>query len=207
MFLSTSSIQDDLEKVTRKSLIPFLHAGAEIALQEVFGRGNYVAIRPAFFATNAKLWYAKNIREDNVARLFHPDLTFDNITPGDIGNVSGALLGGTVKAAEKDFVRLCGPELLSQREMMRIIGEVLGKKIEVIPTDKEGITKHFLDAGLPAKPVEGLVDSLDERWNGGPDPTYNGEQYEEAMANVKKYGGEEPTKFVDWVKANKEIFL
>lgn len=207
VFLSSTSIQEDIREVTKKNIIGFMHAQAEIALEEVFGKGGYVAVRPAFFATNAAGWYAKGIKEEGVAKLFYPELTYDNITPEDIGKVAGKLVAAGPKSTEGvNFIRLCGPELLSQRDMIRIIGTVLRKEIKVVEIGKEECLKVFGDNGMPEFFAQTLVDLFVGRFEAGGIKMYEGEQYKKAMANVKKYSGEEPMKYVEWVKAHKEIF-
>lgn len=209
VFLSSSSIQDDVRAVSQQgNIIAFMHAQAEIALEEVFGKGGYVAVRPGLFASNVKGFYAKGIKEESTTRIFRPELKFDNITSEDMGKVAGKLVAGGPKSAEgRAFISLCGPELLSQREMMGVIGSVLGKEIKVVEVGLEDGVKVLTENGLPEFVARTLANEFEVMHQDGGSKIYQGEEYKRSLINVEKYGGEKPMKFEEWVKAHKEIFV
>ena len=90
VFLSSFSIQGPIREVPEKDAIPWVHARVEVNLENVFGQGNYVAVRPGSFASN-NLQYLEGIKKGEVS-VWKPDATVDCITPEDIGQVAGTVL-------------------------------------------------------------------------------------------------------------------
>jgi len=169
-----------------------------------------VAVRPAFFASNA-MWWKRMIREGEV-KLVYPEAKLDWISPGDIGRVSAALLAGGSRAVdgadERNFVRLCGPELVSQRDAVGIIGKVIGENIKVTQLDEhEAVEVYEKDFGMPGPIGQHLINVLKRRAGvGGSDDAFEGPAYEEAVSNVPKYAGRQPTRFEEWVEENRQEF-
>ena len=93
-------------------------------------------IRPGMFASNALFWWASAIRADGVVRWPYGAAETAPVDERDVAAVAARTLyedghGGG------DYV-LTGPESLSQEEQVRIIGDVLGRRItfaELSPDD------------------------------------------------------------------------
>src|SRR3954469_2005629 len=85
-------------------------------------------IRPGMFASNALLWWATAIRANGVVRWPYGDAETAPVDDRDVAAVAARTLyqDGHVGG---DYV-LTGPESLSQAEQVRIIGDVLGRRIE-----------------------------------------------------------------------------
>jgi hypothetical protein len=100
---------------------------------------------------------------------------------------------------------LYGPQILSQKQGLEIIGEVLGKKIKVTGIDaEEALAQHLAKVAL--KPMaEYLIREL-----GDTDPELEDgswlANYKEGIENVKKYTGKPATGLRVWVEANSELF-
>ena len=210
VLLSSAGIYGHPSSVTSDSPVFFGPAQAEIGLEETFGKGGYVAVRPASFASNS-LWWREGIHAGEV-RLPYPQATNDFISPKDIGRVSGAVLakgpsviGGL--AGKHNDIRLYGPKLFSQGDAAVIIGKAIGKEVKVTTISEEeyveGLTKVMSEA-LAWNVVTGF------RVRAGleaDDGAYAEPLFSEASGNVEKYGGKPSTQFEEWVEENKSLFV
>ena len=185
--------------VKPSEIIPYMHAQAELSLGEVFGEGNYVAIRPGSFATNS-LRYKGGIAAGEV-KLLGPGFPADGITPNDMGEVSGTILALGPKDGQH-IVYLYGPDMLTQGSTAQIAGRVLGKDVKLTSQEPEEALEQMTRM-FGSKPLaEYLVRMSTERnYDGAKFP-----HYEEGVSNVQRYTGRPATKFEDWVKANKNLF-
>lgn len=62
VFLSSTGNQGDIRSIPPSEIIAWTHTQVKIKLEEIFGRGSFVTVRPALFASNAmwwKRWFAK----------------------------------------------------------------------------------------------------------------------------------------------------
>lgn len=188
--------------VQPSEFIPYSHARLEVTLDEVYGPDGYVAVRPGAFATNL-LRQKEGIRTGEV-KMYGSGFKIDCITPVDMGGVIGTILAkGPQDGQRKVFVY--GPQILSQKQALEIIGEVLGKEIKVSGISAEEATAQYLAKGAPKPMAEYMIRAL-----GDTDPELEDgswlAHYKEGMENVKKYTGKPATGFREWVEANSELF-
>lgn len=202
VFLSSFAVQGDLRSIQPTDVVAFLHGQVEINLGEIFGAEGYVALRPAFFNTNAMMW-ARMLREGEV-KVAYPESRFDWISPTDIGRVGGRLLvqgsEATAGEEERNFVTLCGPKLVSQVDALGIFGRVIGKDVKITEVNAEEGVRILIENGLPEFAAGPLVKSLG---NGG--KQYGDDRYTKGSENLAKYAGW-VTSLEDWAAANKEMF-
>jgi uncharacterized protein YbjT (DUF2867 family) len=209
VFLSSISVQGDIRKVSTAEYIPYAHAQVEVNLDEVFGSDCYAAIRPGFFDSNA-LWWRGMIQEGDV-KMAYPDAELDWISPDDIGKVAGTVLvkgiQATEGAEERTIIPLCGPKLVSQRDAVKIFGDVLGKKITVTEVDEKQGLEVMLENGVPEFAAGPIIESLRPKANGKDvfDP-FHGEGHTKAVENLHKYAWA-VSSLEEWAKANRHIFL
>ena len=85
-------------------------------------------IRPGMFASNALFWWASTIRADGVVRWPYGAAETAPVDDRDVAAVAARTLYQEGHAGG-DYV-LTGPESLSQSEQVRIIGDVLGRRIK-----------------------------------------------------------------------------
>src|SRR5207237_3250513 len=85
-------------------------------------------IRPGMFASNALFWWAPAISAGNLVRWPYGAAETAPIDDRDVAAVAARTLYEDGHAGG-DYV-LTGPESLSQAEQVRIIGDVLGHRIE-----------------------------------------------------------------------------
>ncbi|GFF57728.1 hypothetical protein IFM61392_07788 [Aspergillus lentulus] len=207
VLLSTISISlhGDAADVPPSDFIAFTHAQVEVNLRNVFG-DNYVAIRPAFFATNS-LWWKSGALEGEV-KLAYPEARLDFIAPEDIGSVAATFLVKGLPAAEdgskRNSVELVGPEKMSIREAVGVIGRAVGKEVKITKIDEQEALQDMITAhGLPAPVAKTILGQLRKQDESG---GFFGLP-EEASANVQRYTGRPSLRFHEWVDLNKEKFL
>ncbi|MFL6119682.1 NAD(P)H-binding protein [Actinophytocola sp.] len=88
----------------------------------------YTFLRPENFATNILMWgWPEMIRADGVLRFPYPESHSDAIHEADIAAVAVAAL--TEPGHEGRSYFLTGPESITQREQLEIIGEAVGKPV------------------------------------------------------------------------------
>ncbi|EXJ67482.1 uncharacterized protein A1O5_09495 [Cladophialophora psammophila CBS 110553] len=209
VFLSSYTVPDNLsmESISPSNFIAWGHGRVEINLGEVFGSDGYVAVRPGSFASNSLRW--KTMVQHGEIEIAYPEALFDWISPGDIGRVCGTVVARGPRAVDGNVIRLCGPEIISQGEAADVIGRVIGKDIKLTRLDEQGGVDFFMKvAHLPEPAARQLIAMLKKRVEDGKNDGghYEGPRYEEAVANIQKYGGRQPTRFHQWVEENKKEF-
>ena len=205
VFLSSFTIHLDkkLRDIAADDIIPYVHAQAEANLDDVFGSDHYVALRAGAFATNL-MHERKGIAAGQVS-LYGGEFQQDNISPSDIGRVSGhVLVSGPRNGQQKVYIY--GPEILSLRDSVVRIGKILDKDIKVTALSREEVWNNYIASGLPESYAKHLIETLGTK---GPDKGH-GERfpnYDEGVNNVKLYTGRPSTSFEDWVRENKAEFI
>ena len=84
-------------------------------------------LRPGPFAINCRNWWAPQIRVGDVVRWFHAAAATAPIHERDIAAVAVRALCDTGHHG-KDYV-LTGPDSLTQREQVHVIGDVIGRQL------------------------------------------------------------------------------
>jgi uncharacterized protein YbjT (DUF2867 family) len=115
-------------------------------------------IRPGMFASNAVLWWAGAIRANGAVRWPYGAAETAPVDERDVADVAARTLyeDGHVGG---DYV-LTGPESLSQAEQVRIIGDVLGRRITFAELSPDDFRRET--AGSWPRPV---VDMLLAAWS------------------------------------------
>jgi uncharacterized protein YbjT (DUF2867 family) len=123
-----------------------MHAEIERSIQ-ASGLDDWTFLRPGMFAANARSWWAPQIRAGDFVRWPYADAPTAPIHEADIAAVAvTALLEAGPNSA--NYV-LTGPQSLTQREQVEIIGDVIGKSLrfEEISPDE---ARRELGFPLPA---------------------------------------------------------
>jgi uncharacterized protein YbjT (DUF2867 family) len=115
-------------------------------------------IRPAIFASNARAWWARQIRDGDVVRWPYGAAETAPIDERDIAAVAALALCEDGHAGG-DYV-LTGPESLDQAAQVRIIGECIGRRIRLHELSPEEFRRET--AGIWPSPV---VDMLLAAWS------------------------------------------
>ncbi len=205
VFLSSFTVGRDLAAIQPSDIIPYVHAQVEMNLVEIFGEKGFVAARPGSFASNT-LHYKGGL-EQGVIKMFGPDMTVDCIVPEDIGRVCGTVLANGPQDDQR-AIYLYGPELLSQLETVKIIGDALGRDPKIEECDAQGAYKMFVEErGLPAPLAEYMVRQTQKGFATGEDLVFGHTIDREHLGNVEKYSGKTSTTFMEWVEQEKGKFV
>jgi len=113
-------------------------------------------LRPGMFAANALLWWAPQIRADDVVRWPYAEAPTAPIHERDLAAVAARILcedghGG------KDYV-LTGPQSLSQSEQVSIIGAVIGRSLRFEEISPEEARSELL-AVMPLPVIQMLLNA------------------------------------------------
>jgi uncharacterized protein YbjT (DUF2867 family) len=192
VFLSSEGIQGDVKNVGTSDFIAYSHAQVEINLSEVFGTEGYVAVRPGWFASNSVRW--NPMFKDGKVKIFCPEAKWDWISPTDIGRVCGTITARGWQAAGKNIVHLNGPQLMSQRDAVAVIGRALGKEVKVLEIDEAAYMELIVSgAGLP-EPIAKHMAKIHIARGAGTDGAFVGQPYEEAVNIFRNMAEENPRR-------------
>lgn len=207
VFLSSFTVRGNLQDIPPSDIIPFVHAQVELALEQVYGKNNFVALRPGSFASNM-LQYKSGLKQGQ-AKIFLPDGRVDCIVPEDIGRVAGTILAKGPQDQQR-AIYLYGPTLLDQGEAVRSLARALGvnePRIENVGKGQEDEAYKMLteNRGLPPPIAKYMISQLDREIK-GENQVFGYSVQQEELSNVEKYSGKKGTSFEEWVTANKVLF-
>ena len=117
-----------------------VHAGIE-QLVETTGL-QWTFLRPGAFAINCLNWWAPQIRDGDVVRWFHADAATAPIHERDIAAVAAHALCEEGHNG-MEYV-LTGPESLTQREQVHIIGDAIGRPLRFEEVSPESARRSIL---------------------------------------------------------------
>ena len=117
-------------------------------------------LRPGMFAANSLLWWASQVRASDVVRWPYAEALTAPIHEHDIAAVAARTLCEEGHSG-KDYV-LTGPQSLSQREQVNIIGEVIGRPLRFEEISPEEACQELLTV-LPSPTV---IQMLLKAWAG-----------------------------------------
>jgi uncharacterized protein YbjT (DUF2867 family) len=146
----------------------------------------YTFLRPENFASNILMWgWPEMIRADGVLHFPYPESHSDAIHEADIAAVAVHAL--TEPGHEGRSYFLTGPESITQREQLEIIGEAIGK-----PVQYDELTDAQAREALKPIVPEWVMDAVVGYWahtNGVPAPITD---------EVQRITGAAPRSFKQW---------
>jgi uncharacterized protein YbjT (DUF2867 family) len=157
-----------------------VHASVEDLIEKSGTR--WTMLRPGPFALNCRNWWAPQIRNGDVVRWFHGAAQTAAVHEHDIAAVAVRALCEE-RPDRRDYV-LTGPESLTQREQVAIIGDAIGRTLtfdevspdtarrEVIATWPAWVADMLLSAYAAAVDRPALVTSTIEEVTGAPARTF-----------------------------------
>ena len=156
--LLDAAVSADVRAVVRLSVIDvdphspvrFLrdHAAGDAAL-EAAGIP-YVTLHPNDFMQN---WF--NTLQGEMAFVSPADVPIASIDTRDVGEVAAAVLLDPDRHIGNAYT-LTGPEALTRREQAAILGEALGREINVVGLEPEQLEQGMIQGGLPEWIAGGL---------------------------------------------------
>jgi uncharacterized protein YbjT (DUF2867 family) len=134
-------------------------AGAFKATEDVVkGCGlDWTVLRCADFAANALAW-APQIRQAGVVRGAYGDAATSSIHERDIAAVAASALASSAHAGHS-YV-LTGPQSLTQRDKVRLIGEAIGRELSFQEISPQQVRQAMIAQGLPDEIPDRLLGSL-----------------------------------------------
>jgi uncharacterized protein YbjT (DUF2867 family) len=114
-------------------------------------------LRSADYAANALAW-APQIRSASVVRGAYGDAATSTIHERDVAAVAARALVNPAHAGHS-YV-LTGPQSLTQRDKVRLIGEAIGKELSFEEVPPEQLRQAMLAQGLPEDVPDRLLGSL-----------------------------------------------
>jgi uncharacterized protein YbjT (DUF2867 family) len=114
----------------------------------------WTMLAPVEFMSGAYDW-AATIRDDDVARMAFGDRKTAIVHDGDIASVAASVL--TEAGHGGKTYTITGPQVLTPREMIRIIGEALGREIEFIELTEAQARDQWQAEGFPPEVIEFFV--------------------------------------------------
>src|SRR5450755_3595835 len=140
-----------------KSLTPALR-DVKAAEDVVKGCGlDWTLLRCADFAANALAW-APQIRQAGVVRGAYGDAATSSIHERDIAAVAALALASPAHAGHS-YV-LTGPQSLTQRDKVRLIGEAIGRELSFQEIPPQQVRRAMITQGLPEEIPDRLLGSL-----------------------------------------------
>lgn len=122
--------------------------------------GAVTILRSVLFMSNTAHWWSAGIQQARAASAPYADVAVTPIDDRDVAAViTGALLMEPTAAAGEHLVT--GPELLTPREMVTTIADALDTDIAFDDLPPETVRGRLVDAGLPARAVDGLLRSFE----------------------------------------------
>jgi uncharacterized protein YbjT (DUF2867 family) len=132
---------------------------------------DWTFVRPGAFATNSLMW-ARSVKADREVRWFYPDVQVAPVHEQDIAAVVvAALLNDGHENVAYDVT---GPESLSQRRLVELIGEAIGVQLNFVAL---GHDEALAEVGqfMPVPIVASMLD-YNEKAGPGPAPISDGVQ-------------------------------
>lgn len=127
----------------------------QLELVERSGPG-WTVIRPSTFAVNA-LWWAKQIRAGSVVRGAYGGLAMAMLHEADIAAVAVRAL---TSAGHEDVVyHLTGPQVLTQAEQVRTLGEAIGRPLRWEELAPQEARQQLIADDFPLSFVDVLLDA------------------------------------------------
>ena len=115
---------------------------------------DWTFLRPGMFAANARSWWAPQIRAGDVVRWPYAEAPTAPIHEADIAAVAVSALLDT-RHNNADYV-LTGPQSLTQREQVEIIGDVIGRSLRFEEISPEEARQEL---GFPLPAVNMLLNA------------------------------------------------
>ena len=140
LVLLSSPIRTDHPFFQQPNVLRQVHAGVDDLVEK--SGTPWTILRPGPFALNCLHWWAPQIRSGDVVRWFHGGAQTAAVHERDIAAVAVRVL--TQEGHEGCDYVLTGPESLTQREQVAIIGEVIGRRLRFDELSPETARREVL---------------------------------------------------------------
>ncbi len=167
------------------------HAETEARIRASALRWGFV--RAGGFMSNALRW-APAIRGDGVVRVPFADARSAPVDPRDLGDAAAAMLLDPERHSGSS-PEITGPEVLSTRDQVAILSEVLGRplRVEDVP---ESVAEAQLRGAMPAPMAESILALM----------RYGASVPEPSVRTAQAITGRPPRTFAQWAWDHREAF-
>jgi uncharacterized protein YbjT (DUF2867 family) len=153
----------------------------------------WTCLRCADFDANVLAW-APQIRAAGVVAGAYPEAATSPVHQRDVANVAAQAL--TIPGQEGKAHVLTGPQSLTQRDKVAIIGHAIGRQLSFSEVSPDQVRSAMLTQGLPAEIPDRLLGSLAD-YARQPGPT---------SGTVRELLGRPALTFTDWAASNAAAF-
>ena len=196
VFLSNLTVRDGVEEQAWP--VTTLHARIERLIEATGVRWTF--LRPGAFAANARMWWAPQIRAGDIVRWPYASAVTSPIHERDIAAVAVRALCEDGHAGAKYI--LTGPQSLTQRDQVHIIGDAIGRPLRFEEIPPEAARREMVNI-MPAS----IADMLIEAWQ---DVEYGGAATVGKPAlvtsTVAEVTGAPAKTFLEWATDNAKEF-
>ena len=188
VFLSSYSV--DINWKRKNNIIAKHHAEVE---SKIKSNGiPYTFLRPAGFMTTVYQWLG-SIKTQGIAFLPYPDVSHAVVHSKDIALSAAEVLKNNSHIGKSYF--LSGPELITPREMVKQISDVIGKELSVVQPERQQ-TINMMSHNLPISIIESILELLE-----------SSPKIIEVSDNVRRLTHTRGITFKTWIEENKVFFL
>jgi uncharacterized protein YbjT (DUF2867 family) len=188
VFLSSYSV--DINWKSKNNFIAKHHAEVESKIKS--SGIPYTFLRPAGFMTTVYQWLG-SIKTQGIAFLPYPDVSHSVIHSKDIALSAAEVLKNNSHIGKSYF--LSGPELMTPREMVKQISDVIGKELSVVQPERQQ-TINMMSHNLPISIIESIIELLE-----------SSPKIIELSDNVRRLTHTRGITFKTWIEENKVFFL
>jgi uncharacterized protein YbjT (DUF2867 family) len=154
----------------------------------------WVSLRPAVFATNFAGMWAAQIRAGDVVAGPYAGASTAPIVESDIAAVAARALLTDQLVDQR--VPLTGPQALTNSELVRVIGTVLGRPLQYREIPVDAVRQRFIDIGFGAEFADAYTAMLAETLDRPALVTHEAE----------KILGRPPLSFAQWVSEHRDLY-
>ncbi|WP_329494350.1 NAD(P)H-binding protein [Kitasatospora herbaricolor] len=115
----------------------------------------WTSLRASSFAGNALTAWGAQVRAGDVVRYVHPGFQESPVDERDLAEVAARALLTYEYTGRR--LELPGPQSLSHRQMVAVLGEVLGRPLRMAEVPPEAAVQGMLRQGLPEPFVRALM--------------------------------------------------
>jgi uncharacterized protein YbjT (DUF2867 family) len=175
--------------------VTVLNGGGDSPLQTAVQQSDleWTVLVPVEFMSGLLDW-VESIREEGVVRAGFAERRSAMVHDADIGAVGAAVLARGGHGGET--LPITGPEVLTPPDMVRIVGEALGREIRLIPLTEEQAREQWRKEGFPDEVIEFFV------WAHGNTPEIG---YTVAPT-VEQVTGRPARSLAEWARENADRF-
>jgi uncharacterized protein YbjT (DUF2867 family) len=185
----------DLAKKANVQRVTVLRGGEKGSVEAAVEASDlaWTFIQPVEFMSNMLEW-AGSIRAEGIVREPFGDRRSAIVHEADIAAVAAAALvedghGG------KSYT-ITGPEVLTPRQIVRLIGEAIGRDLQFVELSVEQARRQWQEAGFPDEVIEFFI------WAHGNTP----EVGYTVVPTVEQVTGHPPRTFAQWAREHADAF-